>query len=77
MADYLRSTIAEIDEAIAQMTAHRRGLAVRLAVIEAAASDRVAEGVADLEVRARENRPYEDAESAEKLLGDAHKHFCS
>lgn len=82
IADYLRETIAEIDESIAAARSHladlerrRAGLAVRLAVIDAATSPEVESAIEEYEQRVAENRPYENAEDATELLSEAHRRF--
>jgi hypothetical protein len=75
MAAYLRETIAHIDEVVAGWHAQRHDLAVRLAVMESATSAAVLEAAEEFESRAAENRPYESAEPAEKLLTEAHRRF--
>lgn len=75
IVDYLRETISKADTAIRDMQAHRNELALRLAVIQAATSNDVRAALEDHDERVASNRPYEDAESAEKLLSEAHNRF--
>jgi hypothetical protein len=49
LADYLRETVVELDEAIAEMKSRRSGLMIRLAAIEAGTDPDVLEAVADYE----------------------------
>lgn len=71
MVQYLRDTIAQIDDALHDLQVRRTGLAIRLAAIEASGDPAVAEAAADYAVRVTENRPYEDAEDAESILAEA------
>lgn len=75
-ADYLRQTIAEIDEVVTSWAARRTQLAVRLAAIEAAEDPEVAAAAADYEARMVEGRAYEDAEDAERVLSEAGRRYC-
>jgi hypothetical protein len=75
MAQFLRETIAEIDEGIAEMQSRRNQLAVRLAAIDAATDPAVLEAAADYEARTAEKRPYEGAEDANSLITEAHRHY--
>jgi len=77
MVQYLRDTIAEIDDALRDLQARRTGLAVRLAAIEASGDPAVTEAAADYGVRVTENRPYEDAEDADRLLGEAYSRYVT
>ena len=51
------------------MNRRRNGLAVRLAVIEAASDKAVLDAAEDYATRVAADRPYESAEPAEELLG--------
>ncbi len=51
----------------------RREMAVRVTAIEAADDPKVAAAAADYEARVADSRPYEGAEDAERLLGEAHQ----
>lgn len=73
MVDYLRETLRELDEAIADLSVRRQGLAVKLAVLEASTDPKVQEAAADYDARVAENRPYEDAADAGMLLSEAHR----
>ncbi len=77
MVQYLRDTIAEIDDALRDLQVRRTGLAIRLAAIEAAGDSAVVEAAADYAARVTENRPYEDAEAAESLLAEAYSRYVT
>ena len=68
MVEYLRETIAEFDETIAEMQARRTTLATRLAVIEAGTDPGISSAVQDYADRVAANRPYEDSMSADELI---------
>jgi hypothetical protein len=68
MVDYLRETIAEFDQTITEMQGRRSALAARLAVIEAGTDPDLAAAAQDYAERVAENRPYEDAMSADELI---------
>jgi GTP1/Obg family GTP-binding protein len=72
MMTYLRETIAKFDNAIAEMQANRTELASRLAAIEAATDSDLQAAAADYSDRVVAKRPYEDAQSAESLIREAH-----
>jgi chorismate mutase len=71
LAQYLRETIAEMDESIAEMVSRRNHLAVRLAVIDAATDEVVLRAVEDYEQRAASGSGYPEAEPVEQLLAAA------
>lgn len=73
VSDYLRDTIDDMDDGIAEMTARRNGIAKRLAIIEASDSSPVKRAVADYETRVKDGRPYEDAQPADEVLSEAWK----
>ena len=75
MVEYLRDTLAEIDATIADLERRRTGIAVRLAVIAASNDPGIESAVADYSTRVEENRPYESAEDANKLIMEAHARF--
>lgn len=75
LADYLRETITELDETIAELTTRRRGLKIRLAAIEATSDPLVVEAAEDYRWRVESNQPYEHAEDAESLLSEATRRF--
>jgi hypothetical protein len=68
MVEYLRDTIAEFDETIAEMQARRTELASRLAVIEAATDPDLVAAAKDYADRVEAGRPYEDAMSADDMI---------
>jgi hypothetical protein len=74
MVDYLRETLREMDEGITEMQERRRGIATRIAVIEAAGTDAVRGTVAEYERRSESNEPYR-GEDAKTLLSEAHRRF--
>jgi len=74
MVDYLRDTLREMDEGIAEMSERRHGIAVRLAVLEAAVTPAVQDAELDFEIR--RGAPYK-GEDAGQLLSEAHKRFGS
>lgn len=75
MVGYLRETLQEIDETIAELQGRRHGLAVKLAVIEAAGDPAVIEAAADYKDRAAADRPYENAVRSEDLVAEAHRRY--
>jgi hypothetical protein len=75
MIDFLRDTIAEIDDSIKDQQRRRNGLAVRLAALQAAGDPSVRVAADDYAARVEADEPYEDAEDAKELLGRAYKRF--
>lgn len=75
MATYLRETISEMDEGIAEMRQRRMGLALRLAVIESSSDEATLAAAADYEARVSAGTPYEDALDAEEALTEAWKRY--
>ncbi len=75
--EYLRQTIADVDEAMVAWSERRREMAVRVAAIEAADDPKLADAAADYQARVADSRPYEGAEDAERLLAEAHRRFGS
>lgn len=75
MVAYLRETIAEFDQAIADLQAKRAGLAVRLAVIESASDAEVLAAAVDYEARVKAGHPYEGAQDANAFISEAHQRF--
>ncbi|MGO9912255.1 MAG: hypothetical protein ACLPQS_13985 [Acidimicrobiales bacterium] len=75
MRAYLRETLAEIDGMIKRLSENRHDVALRLAAIEAAEDPAVKAAVQDHERRSGE--PYEDAQDANQLLGEAHRRLTS
>jgi len=75
IAQYLRETLAKMDQNILEMQERRHEFAVRLAVIEAAEDPTVLAAIAEHEERA--GAPYEGAEDADSLLAEAHRHFVN
>ena len=76
MVDYLRETLREMDEGIAEMTQRRQGIAMRLAVIEAATTPAVRDAIADFDRRAEAGEGYE-GQDATALLTEAHRRYGS
>ncbi|MDP9389244.1 MAG: hypothetical protein M3Q48_15345 [Actinomycetota bacterium] len=77
VVDYLRETIADIDETVRSWHLKRTKLAVRLAALEAATDGSVLEAAADYERRLGEDRPYEAAEDVADLVKEAHSRFVT
>lgn len=75
VADYLRETIAELDDAIHELRAKRAGLAIRLAALDASADPKVQAAAEDYERRVEANRPYDSAEDAGALITEAARRF--
>jgi phage shock protein A len=69
MVDYLRETLREMDEGIAEMTQRRKGIAIRLAVIEASTAPAVQ--------AVESSDPSFDGRDAEAVLSEAHRRFGS
>ena len=69
MVDYLRETLREMDEGIAEMTQRRKGIAIRLAVIEASTAPGVQAAIAD-------DQTFEGRD-AEAILSEAHRRYGS
>lgn len=75
MAEYLRQTIHEMDQAKLDIDTQRNRLAFRLAVIEAATDPATTEAIEDYERRVASGEGYPDAKDAEKLLGELYAQF--
>ena len=75
MVDYLRETLAEIDETIADLNRRRVGIATRLAVIATSSDPTIQTAVDDHSERVAAGRPYEDAMDANEFVMEAHRRF--
>lgn len=75
MVQYMRDSLARMDQAVEAWMTERNELAVRLAAMESAHDPKVLAAAEDYQRRIAEERPYEDAEDAETLIGEAHRRF--
>lgn len=77
MVEYLRATIADIDEMVREWQVKRTALAIRLSSIEAATDPKILEAAADYERRVVDGTPYEDAVDAAELIKEAHRRYVT
>ncbi len=77
MREHLRSGLAKADMAIAEILKTRTEMAITLAAADAASDPEVLAAAEDYERRTAENRPYENARSAEDVISEAARRYGS
>jgi hypothetical protein len=78
IVDYLEATLRKMDEFVSEIQAWaeaRQEIALRLAVLRAAADPAVHDAASDYEQRVAEGRPYEAARPADDVIRDAHARY--
>lgn len=75
VADYLRETLAEMDEAIVDTRRRRHELAVRLAVLDAAGDPELQRVADEVQERIDAGDTFPDARPAQDVLAEAHRRY--